>query len=131
MQSVAAQAAKAVQASFNAAQAARSPSRLWAEAGRFSGQGWEEGFSTSMKRAQLRAGDIARQTVGVARGIDSINIGANERPSAMNDTDIGGMDISRPIVLNVDGKTLAAVQAENARAAGNARMRRLALGVGK
>lgn len=106
-----------------------SPSKVFERLGLFSGQGFEEGYTESIRNA-----------VQTVRRITGSLIDAANFPSGMSMPDVTravstAIDSTsgpeQPIYLQVNGKTLASVTAEDNRQALNARSRRLAMGVGK
>lgn len=114
---------------FNEAQDAHSPARLWFQPGRWSGQGWEGGFTNSINEAIRRLPRTMNNLIGAANLPFRASFAdvSQSITSALASTNAGDATIG----LYVNGKRLADVTVDDTRRAQNARIRRLALGVGK
>lgn len=119
--------AQAAASAMRAALKIHSPSRVTMELGEQTGAGFELGLANSL-------GDAIQSARGIVGSMNLV-----PRPSAPDLTgalasaagSIADAEGARPIYLNVNGRTLAAVTAGDTRRAQNSYNRTMALGVGK
>ena len=104
-----------------------SPSRVTQKLGRYTGQGFEQGMVESLNAA-------IRSAQGIVGSMNlTPRLSAPDLSSAFASAagSIADAEVSRPIYLNVNGRTLATVTAADTRRAQNSYNRTIALGVGK
>ena len=104
-----------------------SPSRVTAQLGRYTGQGFEQGMVESLNAA-IRSAQNVVGSMNLTPRLTAPDLGSAFASAAGSIADAEG---SRPIYLNVNGRTLATVTAADTRRAQNSYNRSIALGVGK
>lgn len=106
-----------------------SPSKVMKKLGEYTGQGFGIGLNETLSAAVRTAENI---TAGMMEnmGISSA-YGFGGLTGALNGTTAAFREVSeRPIIMTMDGRTVAKVNSANTRTANNARSRAIALGVG-
>ena len=119
--------ARAAVSAMRSALQINSPSRVTAEIGRYTGEGFEIGLTESLNAA-IRS---AQNVVGSMNLTPRLNAPDLSSAFASAAGSIADAESSRPIYLNVNGRTLASVTAADTRRAQNSYNRSIALGVGK
>ena len=104
-----------------------SPSKVTMELGRYTGQGFEQGMVESLNDA-IRSAQSVVGSMNLMPRLSAPDLGSAFASAAGSIADAEG---SRPIYLNVNGRTLATVTAADTRRAQNIYNRTIALGVGK
>ena len=104
-----------------------SPSRVTAEIGRYTGEGFEIGMVESLHSA-VRAAQSVVGNMNLTPRLTAPELGSAFATAAGS---IADAESARPIYLNVNGRTLATVTAADTRRAQNNYNRSIALGVGK
>ena len=104
-----------------------SPSKVTMELGRYTGQGFEQGMVESLNDA-IRSAQSVVGSMNLTPRLSALDLGSAFASAAGSIADAEG---SRPIYLNVNGRTLATVTAADTRRAQNSYNRTIALGVGK
>lgn len=104
-----------------------SPSRVTAQLGRYTGQGFEQGMVESLNAA-IRSAQSVVGSMNLTPRLTAPDLSSAFASAAGSIADAEG---SRPIYLNVNGRTLASVTAADTRRAQNSYNRTIALGVGK
>lgn len=104
-----------------------SPSRVTAQLGRYTGQGFEVGMVESLNSA-IRSAQSVVGSLNLAPRLTAPDLGSAFASAAQSVADAEG---ARPIYLNVNGRTLASVTAGDNFRAQNRYNRSIALGVGK
>ena len=105
----------------------QSPSRVTAELGMYTGKGFEVGMVESLNAA-IRSAQSVVGSMNLTPRLTAPDLGSAFASAAGSIADAEG---SRPIYLNVNGRTLATVTAADTRRAQNSYNRSIALGVGK
>lgn len=119
--------AQAAVSAMRSALQIHSPSRVTAEIGRYTGEGFEIGLTESLNAA-IRSAQSAVGSLNLAPRLTAPDLGSAFASAAQSVADAEG---ARPIYLNVNGRTLATVTAADTRRAQNSYNRSIALGVGK
>lgn len=104
-----------------------SPSRVTAEIGRYTDEGFEMGMVESLHSA-VRAAQSVVGNMNLTPRLTAPDLGSAFASAAGS---IADAESARPIYLNVNGRTLATVTAADTRRAQNNYNRSIALGVGK
>ena len=104
-----------------------SPSRVTEQLGRYTGQGFEQGMVESLNSA-IRSAQNVVGSMNLTPRLTAPDLSSAFASAAGSIADAEG---SRPIYLNVNGRTLATVTAADTRRAQNSYNRSIALGVGK
>lgn len=104
-----------------------SPSRVTAQLGRYTGQGFEQGMVESLNDA-IRSAQNVVGSMNLTPRLSAPDLSSAFASAAGSIADAEG---ARPIYLNVNGRTLATVTAADTRRAQNSYNRTIALGVGK
>lgn len=104
-----------------------SPSKVTMELGRYTGQGFEQGMVESLNAA-IRSAQNVVGSMNLTPRLSAPDLSSAFASAAGSIADAEG---SRPIYLNVNGRTLATVTAADTRRAQNSYNRTIALGVGK
>lgn len=104
-----------------------SPSKVTMQLGRYTGQGFEQGMVESLNSA-IRSAQSVVGSMNLTPRLSALDLGSAFASAAGSIADAEG---SRPIYLNVNGRTLATVTAADTRRAQNSYNRTIALGVGK
>ena len=119
--------ARAAVAAMRSALQINSPSRVTAEIGRYTGEGFEIGLTESLNAA-IRSAQNVVGSMNLTPRLTAPDLSSAFASAAGSIADAEG---SRPIYLNVNGRTLASVTAADTRRAQNSYNRSIALGVGK
>ena len=119
--------ARAAVAAMRSALQINSPSRVTAEIGRYTGEGFEIGLTESLNAA-IRSAQNVVGSMNLTPRLSAPDLSSAFASAAGSIADAEG---SRPIYLNVNGRTLASVTAADTRRAQNSYNRSIALGVGK
>lgn len=119
--------ARAAVSAMRSALQIHSPSRVTAEIGRYTGEGFEIGLTESLNAA-IRSAQSAVGSLNLAPRLTAPDLGSAFASAAQSVADAEG---ARPIYLNVNGRTLASVTAGDNFRAQNRYNRSIALGVGK
>ena len=104
-----------------------SPSKVTMQLGRYTGQGFEQGMVESLNDA-IRSAQSVVGSMNLTPRLSAPDLSSAFASAAGSIADAEG---SRPIYLNVNGRTLATVTAADTRRAQNSYNRSIALGVGK
>ena len=104
-----------------------SPSKVTMQLGRYTGQGFEQGMVESLNSA-IRSAHSVVGSMNLTPRLTAPDLSSAFASAAGSIADAEG---SRPIYLNVNGRTLATVTAADTRRAQNSYNRTIALGVGK
>lgn len=104
-----------------------SPSKVTMQLGRYTGQGFEQGMVESLNAA-IRSAQNVVGSMNLTPRLSAPDLSSAFASAAGSIADAEG---SRPIYLNVNGRTLATVTAADTRRAQNSYNRSIALGVGK
>ncbi len=104
-----------------------SPSRVTTQLGRYTGLGFEQGMVESLNSA-IRSAQSVVGSMNLTPRLTAPDLSSAFASAAGSIADAEG---SRPIYLNVNGRTLASVTAADTRRAQNSYNRSIALGVGK
>lgn len=104
-----------------------SPSKVTMQLGRYTGQGFEQGMVESLNAA-IRSAQNVVGSMNLTPRLSAPDLSSAFASAAGSIADAEG---SRPIYLNVNGRTLATVTAADTRRAQNSYNRTIALGVGK
>ena len=104
-----------------------SPSKVTMQLGRYTGQGFEQGMVESLNDA-IRSAQSVVGSMNLTPRLNAPDLSSAFASAAGSIADAEG---SRPIYLNVNGRTLATVTAADTRRAQNSYNRSIALGVGK
>lgn len=104
-----------------------SPSKVTMQLGRYTGQGFEQGMVESLNSA-IRSAQSVVGSMNLTPRLSAPDLSSAFASAAGSIADAEG---SRPIYLNVNGRTLATVTAADTRRAQNSYNRTIALGVGK
>lgn len=119
--------ARAAVSAMRSALQINSPSRVTAEIGRYTGEGFEIGLTESLNAA-IRSAQNVVGSMNLTPRLSAPDLSSAFASAAGSIADAEG---SRPIYLNVNGRTLATVTAADTRRAQNSYNRTIALGVGK
>ena len=119
--------ARAAVSAMRSALQIHSPSRVTAEIGRYTGEGFEIGLTESLNAA-IRSAQSAVGSLNLAPRLTAPDLGSAFASAAQSVADAEG---ARPIYLNVNGRTLASVTAGDNFRAQNRYNRSIARGVGK
>ena len=119
--------ARAAVSAMRSALQINSPSRVTAEIGRYTGEGFEIGLTESLNAA-IRSAQNVVGSMNLTPRLNAPDLSSAFASAAGSIADAEG---SRPIYLNVNGRTLATVTAADTRRAQNSYNRTIALGVGK
>ena len=119
--------ARAAVSAMRSALQIHSPSRVTAEIGRYTGEGFEIGLTESLNAA-IRSAQSAVGSLNLAPRLTAPDLSSAFTSAAQSVADAEG---ARPIYLNVNGRTLASVTAGDNFRAQNRYNRSIALGVGK
>lgn len=104
-----------------------SPSKVTMQLGRYTGQGFEQGMVESLNSA-IRSAQSVVGSMNLTPRLSAPDLSSAFASAAGS---IADAEVSRPIYLNVNGRTLATVTAADTRRAQNSYNRTIALGVGK
>ena len=119
--------ARAAVSAMRSALQIHSPSRVTAEIGRYTGEGFEIGLTESLNAA-IRSAQNVVGSMNLTPRLTAPDLGSAFASAAGS---IADAESSRPIYLNVNGRTLASVTAGDNFRAQNRYNRSIALGVGK
>lgn len=119
--------ARAAVSAMRSALQIHSPSRVTQKLGEMTGQGFELGMVESMNAA-IRSAQNVVGSMNLTPRLSAPDLSSAFASAAGSIADAEG---SRPIYLNVNGRTLATVTAADTRRAQNSYNRTIALGVGK
>lgn len=119
--------ARAAVSAMRSALQINSPSRVTAEIGRYTGEGFEIGLTESLNAA-IRSAQSVVGSMNLTPRLSAPDLSSAFASAAGSIADAEG---SRPIYLNVNGRTLASVTAGDNFRAQNRYNRSIALGVGK
>lgn len=119
--------ARAAVSAMRSALQIHSPSRVTAEIGRYTGEGFEIGLTESLNAA-IRSAQSAVGSLNLAPRLTAPDLSSAFTSAAQS---VADAESARPIYLNVNGRTLASVTAGDNFRAQNRYNRSIALGVGK
>ena len=119
--------ARAAVSAMRSALQIHSPSKVTMQLGRYTGQGFEQGMVESLNAA-IRSAQNVVGSMNLTPRLTAPDLSSAFASAAGS---IADAEVSRPIYLNVNGRTLATVTAADTRRAQNSYNRTIALGVGK